>query len=85
MSRHEKLKEKLTRLPRNFTYKEMVSLLRGFGYVEEERRRFASSAVMFYNQELNDKIMFHKPHPEKELKRYILEMIIIKLKNNQML
>lgn len=84
MSRHEKLKEKLTRLPRNFTYNEMVVLLRGLGYIEEERGRSTGSAVMFYNKELNDKIMFHKPHPRKELKRYILEMIITKLKDNKM-
>lgn len=85
MSRHEKLIEKLLRLPKNFTYDEMVALLRGFGYMEEERRRSSGSAVIFYNEELNDKIMFHKPHPQKELKRYIPEMIIEKLKINEML
>ena len=63
----------------------MDTLLRGYGYVEQERRRSTWSAVIFYNVELNDKIMFHKPHPQKELKRYILEMIIEKLKINEML
>lgn len=85
MSQHEKLKEKLRRLPKSFTYNEMVSLLSGFGYIEIERLRKSGSAVVFFNPELNDKIMFHKPHPQKELKRYILEMIIEKLKNNKML
>jgi predicted RNA binding protein YcfA (HicA-like mRNA interferase family) len=85
MSRHEKLKEKLLPLPKNFSYDEMVKLLRGFGYEDTDRRRSSGSAVMFYHKELNDKIMFHKPHPEKELKGYILEMIINKLKNNNML
>jgi len=85
MSRHEKLKQKLLRRPKNFTFDEMVTLLMGFGYVEEKRRRSSGSAVMFYNKELNDKIMFHKPHPGNELKRYIPEMIIEKLRNNRML
>jgi hypothetical protein len=85
MSKHQKLREKLLKLPRNFTYKEIVTLLRGYGYKEEERRRSAGSAVIFYNKPLNDKIMFHKPHPGNELKRYILEMIIEKLKINKML
>jgi hypothetical protein len=85
MSKHEKLKEKLLRFPANFTYNEMAALLKGFGYIEEERGRSSGSAVMFYNKELNDKIMFHKPHPEKELKKYLLKMIIEKLKNNKML
>jgi hypothetical protein len=85
MSRHEKLREKLLRLPKNFTYDEMVTLLGGFGYTEVVRRKTSGSAVMFYNKVSNDKIMFHKPHPDKELKRYILELIIEKFKNNKML
>jgi hypothetical protein len=84
MSQHEKLKEKLLRLPKNFTYDEMVTLLAGLGYVKDERRKTSGSAVIFYNKELNDKIMFHKPHPEKELKHYILGLIIEKLKDNNM-
>jgi hypothetical protein len=85
MTKHEKLKEKLLRTPRNFTFDEMVTFLMAYGYSEEERRRSAGSSVIFYNKEINDKIMFHKPHPGKELKRYILKMIIDKLKNNKML
>ena len=85
MSKHEKLKEKLLKFSTNFTYNEMASLLKGFGYIEEERGRTSGSGVMFYHKDLNDKIMFHKPHPEKELKKYLLKMIIEKLKNNKML
>jgi len=85
MSKLEKLKQKLLTNPKNFTYEEMVTLLRGFGYIEEDRGRSPGSAVMFYNKALNDKIMMHKPHPRKELKRYILDLIIEKLKINKML
>jgi hypothetical protein len=85
MTKNEKLKERLLRRPKDFTYNELASLLNSFGYVEENRGRSSGSAVMFYNRELNDKIMFHKPHPGKELKKYILEMIIEKLTKNKML
>ena len=85
MSKHQKLIEKLLRMPGNFTYDEMVTLLKGFGYVEEERGKSSGSAVMFYNKKLDDKIMFHKPHPEKEIKKYLIKMIIEKLKNNKMI
>ncbi len=85
MSKHEKLKEKLLRTPFNFSYDEMVTLLKGYGYHPYDRGRSSGSAVMFYNQETGDKIMFHKPHPGKELKKYILHLIIGKLKNNKML
>jgi hypothetical protein len=85
MSKHEKLLIKLLSNSKNFTYDEMVTLLRGFGYIEEDRGRSSGSAVMFYNKVLNDKIMLHKPHPQKELKKYILDLIVEKLKNNKML
>jgi hypothetical protein len=85
MSKHEKLIQRLLSNSRNFTYDEMVALLSGFGYIEENRGRSSGSAVMFYNKVLNDKIMLHKPHPQKELKKYILDLIIEKLKNNKLL
>jgi len=85
MSKLEKLKQKLLATPKNYTYADMVTLLKGFGYIEEDRGRSSGSAVMFYNKEMNDKIMIHKPHPQKELKRYTVKLIIEKLKNNKML
>ncbi|MEI7725024.1 MAG: type II toxin-antitoxin system HicA family toxin [Bacteroidota bacterium] len=85
MSKHEKLKEKLLQVPVNFSYDEMVALLNSFGYHVANRGRTSGSAVMFYNQDSGDKIMFHKPHPGNELKKYILNMIIEKLKKNKML
>lgn len=85
MSKHEKLLNKFLARPRNFTYDDLVSLLRGFGYTVETRGRSSGSAVMFYNARLNDKILIHMPHPEKEIKRYVIEMVIEKLRNNQMI
>jgi hypothetical protein len=79
MSRLEKLKDKILRLPRNFTFDELVILLKGYGYAKHERGRTSGSAVMFYNQRSGDKIMIHKPHPEKEVKIYVLRLVIEKL------
>jgi hypothetical protein len=85
MSIQEKLVQKLLSGPKNFTYDEMVRLLRGFGYAEGVRGKTSGAAVVFYNKELNDKIMFHKPHPGKELKSYVLNLIIEKLRENEMI
>jgi hypothetical protein len=85
MSKHEKLKQRLLRLPNDFTFDEIVTFLSGIGYEVIERPRSSGSAVMFYNSSLNDKIMFHKPHPRKELKKYILMMLIDKLKENKLI
>lgn len=85
MSKHEKLVQKFITNSKSFTYEELVTLLSGFGYSEESKGRTSGSAVMFYNRELNDKIMIHKPHPGNELKKYLRNMIIEKLKANKML
>jgi poly-D-alanine transfer protein DltD len=83
MGKHEKLAEKLLRKPKNFTFDELKALLIGFGYEEDQRGRTFGSAVAFYNKRLNDKIMIHKPHPQKEVKKYVLELVIEKLKINR--
>ena len=83
MGKHEKLLEKFLRKPKNFTFDELVVLLKGFGYIVEQRGRTSGSAVAFYNEKLNDKILIHKPHPQKEVKKYVLELIIGKLKTNK--
>ena len=85
MSRDEKLIKKLIKIPANFTYDEMITLLKNFGYTKDVSKRSSGSAVMFFNREINDKIMFHKPHPQKEMKKYILKMIVEKLRNNGMI
>jgi len=85
MGKHEKLIQKLLKQPNNFTYEEMVSLLRGFGYTEDQRGRSSGSAVMFYNKKTKDKIMFHKPYPEKEVKKYVLKLILEKLRANKLI
>ena len=83
MGKHEKLVEKLLRKPKNFTFDELKALLMGFGYEEDQRGRTSGSAVAFCNKKLDDKIMIHKPHPQKEVKKYVLELIIEKLKTNK--
>jgi hypothetical protein len=85
MSQHDKLVEKLLKRPKNFTYKELCTLLKGLGYSEEERGKTSGSAVMFFNQQTLDKIRFDKPHPGKEIKVYILKLVIEHLKGNGLL
>ena len=60
-----------------------MTLLRGFGYEEEQRGRTTGSSVAFCNKKLNDKIMIHKPHPQKEVKRYVLDEVEKKLRTNK--
>jgi HicA toxin of bacterial toxin-antitoxin, len=75
MSQLEKLKERLKRKPKDFTWDELKKLLHAFGYelltqgkTGGSRRRFVHSS--------GSVISLHKPHPENILKRYLIEQLL---------
>lgn len=76
MSVKEKLLKRLLSRPKDFTYEEAVTLLRGFGYVEDNKGRTSGSRVMFYNEITHAPIMFHKPHPKNILLDYAIKELI---------
>ena len=77
MSKTEKLRERFFGSPKDFTWDELTTLLRGYGYYPKEA---AGSRVCFYNEEIDDSIKLHKPHPGKIVKGYVISEIIKKLK-----
>ena len=77
MSKKEKLIRRLKLKPRDFTYKEVKSLLKLFGYIELSTGRTSGSRVSF---ERNKKIIrIHRPHPHNELLAYQVNYLIDKL------
>lgn len=77
MGTKEKLITKLLSAPKDFTYNEAVTLLKFFGF---EVKNKSGSSRAFVHPETKQIIYFHEPHPEKILKRYIIKIIISKLK-----
>lgn len=75
MSRHEKLLNRFLSKPTDFSYNELTTLLRGFGYEEIKTGRTAGSRVAFFNNETNHIMRLHKPHPKNILKRYQLDLV----------
>lgn len=73
MGRKEKLKAKLDTLPKNFTWDELVTLMRQYGFRLLNAKR--GSGRKFYNEKLERIVIFHEPHPENTLKRYVLEEV----------
>lgn len=73
MGRKEKLKAKLDTLPKNFTWDELVSLMSQYGFKLLNAKR--GSGRKFYNPEKDRLAIFHEPHPENTLKRYVLEEV----------
>ena len=80
MSKKEKLLERLLLKPKDFTYDELKTLLISLGFIENNRGKTSGSRVEFVNQNLNEKIQIHKPHPRNVLKTYQIKDAIEVLK-----
>ena len=82
MSQRDKFLEKLQRKPspKDITYDEIASLLKGLGFEEDNKGKTSGSRVIFVNENIDMAIPLHKPHPQKELKIYQIKEILEKLK-----
>lgn len=76
MGKKEKLLKRLFSRPRNFTWDELVSLLKALGF---EILQGSGSQCKFVHKETQTIISLHKPHPGNELKMYVMDQVIEKL------
>ena len=83
MSKKDKLIDRLLKKPKDFAYDEMESLLSYYGY--ELKQGGTGLGVKFIKDGSNEVINFHKPHPSRILKRYVLEQVIEKLRKEGLL
>lgn len=81
MSRFEKLLDRFKKLPKDFTYDELRTLLSGLGYKETNKGKTSGSRVAFVNVKTSHIIRLHKPHPGNIVRRYALEQTYEELKN----
>ena len=81
MSTKEKLLKRLLDRPKDFTYEEARSVLKGLGYVESQKGKTSGSKIAFYNEE-KQAILIHRPHPQNILKKYAINAIISALREN---
>ena len=75
LSKKEKLVRRLRSRPVDFTFDELITLLRHFGYSVEAAGKTSGSRVAFANQD-GDYIRLHKPHPRNILKLYQIDTIV---------
>ena len=82
MSKKDKLLKKFLHVPikKDLTFSELETLLITLGYVKLEGN---GSAVKFFNKEKDSLINLHKPHPNDELKVYLVKQIQEKLQEIQ--
>ena len=75
MSRTDKLIQRLKGRPKDLTWNELETLLKGLGYTEIKRGKTGGSRRPFAHETAGI-ISLHKPHPGKELKAYQVELVI---------
>lgn len=80
MSTADKLKQRIQKIPKDFTYAEAAKLLKSLGFEENNKGKTSGSRVKFYRKSDGAMINLHKPHPQPEMKGYAIEQLVEKLK-----
>ena len=75
MGRREKLIARFKSRPRDFTWEELVRLLRMLGYAEAPQGRTGGSRRRFVRP-AGPAIALHKPHPGNIVKRYVVHEVL---------
>jgi hypothetical protein len=81
MSKFQKLLDRFSSKPKDFTYNELRSLLNGLGYSEIRKGKTSGSRVAFVHPGTNHIMRLHKPHSNNELKMYQVSLIYQELKD----
>ena len=79
MSKVDRLLQRFLTKPKDFTFDELVTLLRKYGYELRKGGKTGGSRVSFIDKEKNV-IKLHKPHGGKPLLEYQIKEIISSLK-----
>jgi hypothetical protein len=76
MGKKEKAIKRLLGKPKDYTYSELVALLAYYHYEEDPAGKTSGSAVRFFNTKTGHIIRVHTPHPEPEIKPYVIRLLI---------
>jgi hypothetical protein len=82
MGKKDKQITRLLSKPKDFTFEELSSLLKALGYINDNKGKTSGSRVAFINLATSCIIRLDKPHPNNELKAYLIKYVIAKLKEN---
>jgi hypothetical protein len=85
MSRKEKIIQRFLSRPRDFSYDELVALLKILGYEEIKTGRTSGSRRAFTYAATGHIIRLHKPHPGNTLRVYQIDYIIQSLNQQNLL
>lgn len=81
MTKIDKLILRLLNKPSDFTWIELIKVLKYFGYSElKSKGKTGGSRRKFVNNNNRKVIILHEPHPGSIIKNYVLKQVIEKLK-----
>lgn len=85
MGSKEKLIERFKRLPKDFTYDEVVRLFNVFGYTEYNKGTTSGSRVEFVSGDGTESYIMHKPHPSNIIKLYAMRQLFEYIQKNKLI
>lgn len=74
MGTREKMLKKLYEDGKNFTFRDTVALFMALGYELSNKGKTSGSRVIFLHKD-HAPVILHKPHPQKELKDYVVRQL----------
>ena len=80
MGTKEKLIERFKKQPKDFTWDELVRLLKFFEFEMDDKGKTSGSRVVFRKDEQT--IDLHKPHPSSIIKSYVMKNVLNFLTEN---
>lgn len=75
MGAKDKLIDRFTSQPSDFTFDELEKLLKHFGYEKSNKGKTSGSRVVYKNADKRP-IMIHKPHPGNIIKLYAMKQVL---------
>lgn len=84
MSKLDKLLKRLLSRPDDFTWDEFESLVTLLGYQKCKPGKTAGARRRYRHKDMAP-IIIHEPHPQKTLKKYVLDIIIERLEKEGIL
>jgi predicted RNA binding protein YcfA (HicA-like mRNA interferase family) len=82
MSRFKKAVARLMSRPNDFTWGELQTIMKHFGYQE---KKGGGSARKFTHPKTKVVVSLHEPHPKPQMKRYAIDIIIEHLQEEELL
>ena len=80
MGTKEKLIERFKTLPADFSWNELLRLFKACGYELSNKGKTSGSRVIFIKGEKS--YTAHKPHPDRNIKAYVMRQVLEFLTNN---